>query len=91
MAKKGKGLPECPHSLGYLASRPKNARAPQKCLVCQKILECMRGQKHNEFSLIYPLFLAFPSVCPSGFGGLLVAFAAPTAFCLVSILYLEVT
>jgi hypothetical protein len=33
----------CPHRLGYLASRPKNASIPQECLTCKKILECMHG------------------------------------------------
>jgi len=42
-AKKGKSPSGCPHHFGYLTNRPKNAHIPQKCLICQKILECMRG------------------------------------------------
>ena len=32
----------CLYSLGYLASRPKNVPIPEECLICSKILECMR-------------------------------------------------
>ncbi len=32
----------CLHSRGYLASRPKNVPIPEECLICLKILECMR-------------------------------------------------
>jgi hypothetical protein len=31
----------CLHSLGYLASRPKNVPIPEECLICPKLLECM--------------------------------------------------
>ena len=39
--KKEKGPSECPHHLGYLANRPKDAPIPQECLVCPKIVDCM--------------------------------------------------
>lgn len=32
----------CLHSLGYLASRPENVSIPEECLICSKLLECMR-------------------------------------------------
>lgn len=40
--KKEKGSSKCPHHFGYLANRPKSAPIPEECLVCQKMLECMR-------------------------------------------------
>jgi len=43
-AKKGKSPSNCPHHFGYLANRPKNTPTPQECLICPKILECMRGR-----------------------------------------------
>jgi len=33
----------CPHHFGYLANRPKKASVPQECLICPKILECIRA------------------------------------------------
>jgi len=33
----------CPHRFGYLASRPKNDSIPEECLICPKIVNCMRG------------------------------------------------
>ena len=35
-----KGPPGCPHSFGYLSSRPRNAPIPQECLTCPKVLDC---------------------------------------------------
>ncbi len=32
---------ECPHQLGYLKSRSKDAEIPDKCFTCSKILQCM--------------------------------------------------
>lgn len=34
---------ECPHFVGYLGKRPKNAPIPDFCLTCPKMMECMRG------------------------------------------------
>jgi hypothetical protein len=36
-----KGPSGCPHHLGYLANRPKDAPIPQECLTCPKIVDCM--------------------------------------------------
>jgi len=39
--KEERGSLECPHHLGYLAKRPKDAPIPQGCLICSKIVKCM--------------------------------------------------
>ncbi len=35
-----KGVPVCPHHLGYLAEIPKDASIPEECLTCPQMLEC---------------------------------------------------
>ncbi len=37
---KDKGIPVCPHHLGYLAEIPKDASIPEDCLTCPQMLEC---------------------------------------------------
>lgn len=37
---KDKGIPVCPHHLGYLAQIPKDASMPEECLTCPQMLEC---------------------------------------------------
>ncbi|MCW4052282.1 MAG: hypothetical protein NWE78_03600 [Candidatus Bathyarchaeota archaeon] len=32
---------ECPHYLGYLRKRPKNAPIPDSCLTCKKMVQCV--------------------------------------------------
>ena len=32
---------DCPHFLGYLSSRPKNADIPDGCLLCHDVTKCM--------------------------------------------------
>ena len=34
--------PWCPHRFGYLASRPKNNSIPKECLICPKVVHCVR-------------------------------------------------
>lgn len=41
--KKEKQPSNCPHHFGYLAIRDRDESIPQECLVCPKLLECMRG------------------------------------------------
>jgi hypothetical protein len=31
----------CPHSLGFLKRRPKDAAIPEECLTCERMIECM--------------------------------------------------
>ena len=38
---KGEAPPGCPHYLGYLSKRPKDASIPDECLTCRKMVECM--------------------------------------------------
>ena len=38
---KGEAPPGCPHYLGYLSKRPKNASIPDECLTCRKMVKCM--------------------------------------------------
>lgn len=35
-----KGIPVCPHHLGYLAEIPEDASIPEECLTCPQMLEC---------------------------------------------------
>lgn len=32
---------KCPHHLGYLKKRPKDAPIPDACLTCQKMIQCL--------------------------------------------------
>jgi hypothetical protein len=36
-----KKSPNCPHYLGYLKKRPKNAPIPDACLTCEKMVQCI--------------------------------------------------
>jgi hypothetical protein len=38
---KGEAPPGCPHYLGYLSKRPKDASIPDACLTCRKMVKCM--------------------------------------------------
>jgi hypothetical protein len=38
---KGEAPPGCPHYLGYLSKRPKDASIPDECLTCRKMVKCM--------------------------------------------------
>jgi translation initiation factor IF-1 len=40
---------KCPHHFGYLAKRPRTEMSDE-CMVCSKILECMRTQPEGEAS-----------------------------------------
>ncbi len=33
--------PDCPHHIGYLKQRPKNAPIPDTCLTCRKMVQCI--------------------------------------------------
>lgn len=35
-----KGIPVCPHHLGYLAEIPKDGSVPEECLTCPQMLGC---------------------------------------------------
>jgi hypothetical protein len=32
---------ECPHYFGYLKKRPKNTPFPDRCLTCEKMMDCL--------------------------------------------------
>jgi DNA-directed RNA polymerase subunit RPC12/RpoP len=39
---KSADAPPCPYYLGYLKKRQKNSPIPETCLICSKMIECMR-------------------------------------------------
>jgi len=41
---------KCPHHFGYLAQKPRTEKMSDECMVCSKMLECMRAQPKGEAS-----------------------------------------
>lgn len=39
---------KCPHHFGYLSQRPRGQEIPEECMICKKIIECMRKLTSNS-------------------------------------------
>ena len=47
---RGYAIPEnCKHQFGYLSRRSKEEEIPEECLLCEKLLECMRFEPESKF------------------------------------------